>query len=166
MNQDRLTSRHSLAVDVCRSSRPSMHCWAEAPIKIARMTLTIKLDRNWSSFQLANSAPPLSVTDSAPSARMVATVSNLPRGSRVKQVVCSGVACQAQPCLQPACHGFIRLPPACLQPASSLPVTVLFAWLQPASSLPPACLAWQTFYLRRWDTSILRLPRDGYERSR
>ena len=36
------------------------------------MTLTIKLDRNWSSFQLANSAPPLSVTDSAiaPSARM------------------------------------------------------------------------------------------------
>ena len=49
-----------------------MHCWAEAPIKIARMTLTIKLDGNWSSFQLANSAPPLSVTDSAiaPSARM------------------------------------------------------------------------------------------------
>ena len=47
--------------------------WAEARIKIARMTLTIKLDGNWSSFQLANSAPPLSVTDSAiaPSARMV-----------------------------------------------------------------------------------------------
>ena len=46
--------------------------WAEAHIKIARMTLTIKLDGNWSSFQLANSAPPLSVTDSAiaPSARM------------------------------------------------------------------------------------------------
>ena len=46
--------------------------WAEAPIKIARMTLTIKLDGNWSSFQLANSAPPLSVTDGAiaPSARM------------------------------------------------------------------------------------------------
>ena len=38
--------------------------WAKAPIKIARMTLTIKLDGNWSSFQLANSAPPLSVTDS------------------------------------------------------------------------------------------------------
>jgi len=36
------------------------------------MTLTIKLHRNWSSFQLANRAPPLSVTDSsiAPSARM------------------------------------------------------------------------------------------------
>ena len=48
------------------------YCWAEAPIKIARMTLTIKLDGNWNSFQLANSAPPLSVTDSAiaPSARM------------------------------------------------------------------------------------------------
>ncbi len=46
--------------------------WAEAPIKIARMTLTIKLDGNWSTFQLANSAPPLSVTgsDIAPSARM------------------------------------------------------------------------------------------------
>ena len=36
------------------------------------MTLTIKPDGNWSSFQLANSAPPLSVTGSAiaPSARM------------------------------------------------------------------------------------------------
>ena len=55
----------------CRSC-DLWNCWAEAPIKIARMTLTIKLDRNWSSFQLANSAPPLSVTDSAiaPSARM------------------------------------------------------------------------------------------------
>ena len=52
--------------------RSLTRCWAEAPVKIARMTLTIKLDRNWSSFQLANSAPPLSVTDSAiaPSARM------------------------------------------------------------------------------------------------
>ena len=49
-----------------------IYCWAEAPIKIARMTLTIKLDGNWSSFQLANSAPPLCVTDSAiaPSARI------------------------------------------------------------------------------------------------
>ena len=50
----------------------SVDCWAEAREKIARMTLTIKLDRNWSSFQLANSTPPLSVTGSAiaPSARM------------------------------------------------------------------------------------------------
>ena len=46
--------------------------WAEAPIKIARMTLTIKLDGNWSSFQLANNTPPLSVTGNviAPSARI------------------------------------------------------------------------------------------------
>ena len=51
----------------------ALHCWAEAPVKIARMTLTIKLDRNWSSSRLANSAPPLSVTDKAiaPSARML-----------------------------------------------------------------------------------------------
>jgi len=48
--------------------------WAEARLKIARMTLTIKRDGNWSSFQLANSALPLSVTSSAiaPSARMQA----------------------------------------------------------------------------------------------
>ena len=53
---------------VCAAGR----CWAEAPVKIARMTLTIKLDGNWSSFQLANNTPPLSVTGSviAPSARM------------------------------------------------------------------------------------------------
>ena len=46
--------------------------WAEARITVARMTLTIKLDGNWSSFQLANNTPPLSVTGSviAPSARM------------------------------------------------------------------------------------------------
>ena len=47
-----------------RISTTPRRSWAEAHIKIARMTLTIKLDRNWSSFQLANSAPPLSVTDS------------------------------------------------------------------------------------------------------
>ena len=47
-------------------------CWAEAHIKIARMTLTIKLDGNWNSFQLANNTPPPGVTGSviAPSARM------------------------------------------------------------------------------------------------
>ena len=57
-----------LAAVLCKSSKG----WAEAHIKIARMTLTVKLDRNWSSFQLANSTPPLSVTGSAiaPSARM------------------------------------------------------------------------------------------------
>ena len=49
--------------------------WAEARVKIARVTLTIKLDGNWSSFQLAICASPLSVTDSAiaPSARMALT---------------------------------------------------------------------------------------------
>lgn len=48
------------------------------------MTLTIKLDGNWSSFQLANSAPPLSVTDSAiaPSARIRARTA---RGERAAQ---------------------------------------------------------------------------------
>jgi len=46
-----------------RMSRTSLACWAEARLKIARMTLTIKLDGNWRSFQLANSA--LSVTDIA-----------------------------------------------------------------------------------------------------
>jgi hypothetical protein len=58
--------------DMITSLSVVLICWAEAPEKIARMTLTIKLDGNWSSFQLANSAPPLSVTDSAiaPSARM------------------------------------------------------------------------------------------------
>ena len=46
--------------------------WAEAHIQIARMTLTIRLDRTWNSFQVASSEPPLSVTDSAiaPSERM------------------------------------------------------------------------------------------------
>ena len=49
-----------------------MFDWAEAHIQIARTALTIKLDKNWNSFQLTNSAPPLTVTDSAiaPSARM------------------------------------------------------------------------------------------------
>ena len=70
----------------CRAPRDTQHTrhlvlgelrwlsfrWAEALLKIARMTLTIKRDGNWSSFQLANSALPLSVTSSAiaPSARI------------------------------------------------------------------------------------------------
>lgn len=67
-----LSVRLSWRPACCSQHTTGIICWAEAPIKIARMTLTIKLDRNWSSFQLANSAPPLSVTDSAiaPSARM------------------------------------------------------------------------------------------------
>jgi hypothetical protein len=39
--------------------------WAEAHIQVARTTLMIKLDRTWNTFKLANSAPPLSVIDSA-----------------------------------------------------------------------------------------------------
>ena len=68
--------RHAARTGTRTGTRTGLRkCWAEAHEKIARMTLTIKLDRNWSSFQLANSAPPLSVTDSAiaPSARMIAT---------------------------------------------------------------------------------------------
>ena len=56
----------------CHLTLVQLYSWAEARIKIARMTLTNKLDGNWSSFQLANNTPPLSVTGSviAPSARM------------------------------------------------------------------------------------------------
>jgi hypothetical protein len=47
----------------------------QRPPTNARVTLTIKLDSNWNSSQLANSAPPLSVTDCAlaPSARILTT---------------------------------------------------------------------------------------------
>ena len=38
----------------------------EARVKIARMSLTIKLNGNWSNFELANSAPPLNVTEPPP----------------------------------------------------------------------------------------------------
>ena len=63
--------------------------WAEARIKIARMTLTIKLDGNWSSFQLANNTPPLSVTGSviAPSARMADALPASHGCSRDKQML-------------------------------------------------------------------------------
>lgn len=52
--------------------------WAEAHTKTAATSLTNDVDRNWSSFQLANRAPPLSVTDSgiAPSARIVRNFGN------------------------------------------------------------------------------------------
>ena len=47
-------------------------CWAEALEKL-RLRPCGRIDGNWISFQLANSTPPLSVTDSAfaPSARML-----------------------------------------------------------------------------------------------
>ncbi len=72
------------------SASPGAGCWAEAPIKIARMTLTIKLDGNWSSFQLANNTPPLSVTGSviAPSARMAPTGAKaLPCAAKVSKAM-------------------------------------------------------------------------------
>ena len=54
------------------SRRLNYFYWAEALLKIAGISLTNKPDGNWTSFQLANSALPLSVTSSAiaPSARM------------------------------------------------------------------------------------------------
>ena len=88
------------AAAMCRSARSATrhtphtiftqyYCWAEAPIKIARMTLTAKLDGNWSSFQLANSAPPLSVTGgaTAPSARMLRQVWRSPPSFSLSQWV-------------------------------------------------------------------------------
>ena len=48
---------------LCASyTRATLRCnvGPRPPYKIAKFTLTIKLDRNWSSFQRANSAPPLS----------------------------------------------------------------------------------------------------------
>ena len=69
-----------------------LNSWAEAPIKIARMTLTIKLDGNWSSFQLANNTPPLSVTGSviAPSARMHSKASSPKRRGYTGPTQCFG----------------------------------------------------------------------------
>ena len=78
--------------------------WAEARVKITRMTLTIKLDRNWSSFQLANSAPPLSVTGSAiaPSARMTLPAAGAPAWQHcLRQSLAAGAArccCQGGKC--------------------------------------------------------------------
>ena len=99
----------------------AVNCWAEAPIKIARMTLTIKLDRNWSSFQLANSAPPLSVTDSAiaPSARInLSGKLGLKFGhSKIKRVLCG----RAGDTTEAVTVSFVTLLP-CWQPlASRLP---------------------------------------------
>ena len=83
--------------------------WAEAPIKIARMTLTIKLDGNWNSFQLANNTPPLSVTGSviAPSARII------PMHPFIKHMPRAGVRCYF---LRVSSHqhaNAVALPPHC-----------------------------------------------------
>ena len=52
--------------------------------------MAIKLVRNWSGFQLASSAPPLSVTDSAitPSAGMAAAAGQVARGPLRQQGAC------------------------------------------------------------------------------
>ena len=80
MTQRRRTLLKYLSFWNCSNSRMASwrsrqldFSWAVARIKIARVILAIRLDWNWSSFQLASSAPPLSVTDSAiaPSARIV-----------------------------------------------------------------------------------------------
>ena len=72
ITQSLLQVKHWGDLSQRKTSADDLFNWAEAHIQIARMTLTIKLDRNWNSFQLSNSAPPLTVTDSdiAPSARM------------------------------------------------------------------------------------------------
>ena len=101
--------------------------WAEAHEKIARMTLTIKLDRNWSSFQLANSAPPLSVTDSAiaPSARMnhhevASVVDDAGCGSRCPMGRCRYAhGLSYMPCLALVC--------VCVTPKGVLPPTLCHA---------------------------------------
>ena len=53
MNSDSVKASILFSVGNCSS-------WAEARVKIARLTLRIKLDGSWSRFQLASSAPPLS----------------------------------------------------------------------------------------------------------
>ena len=83
----------------CPANNLACISWAEAPVKIARMTLTIKLDGNWSSFQLANNTSPLSVTDSiiAPSARMFPHLTLLEASSNS----CGGVLFPASATLGP-----------------------------------------------------------------
>ena len=81
------------------------------------MTLTIKLDRHWNSFQLANNTPPLSVTGSviAPSARIYINgtpLSKLPLKPLCGQVLWAGVNVHAYlcwwlpgwPCCNSACY--------------------------------------------------------------
>ena len=69
----------------------SLFHWAEARVKIARMTLTAKLDGNWNSFQLANNTPPLGVTGSviAPSARIEdVTCATRESNAKLKRLLC------------------------------------------------------------------------------
>ena len=72
ITQSLLQVKHGGDPSQRKTSADDLFDWAEAHIQIASMTLTIKLDRNWHSFQLTSSAPPLTISDSdiAPSARL------------------------------------------------------------------------------------------------
>ena len=72
ITQSLLHVKHGGDLSQIKKTADDLFDWAGDHIQIASMTLTIKLDRNWNSFQPTNSAPPLTVTDSAiaPSARM------------------------------------------------------------------------------------------------
>ena len=95
--------------------------WAEAHIKIARMTLTAKLDGNWNSFQLANNTPPLSVTGSviAPSARMQGEVLGARMAECVRQSCC--LHCPRSKTIDPNVHGAEKLLP-------SFPAVISHRW--------------------------------------
>ena len=66
-------SNQGLKQPVNQSINHSFTVGPKPPITIARTTLTIKLDGDCTSFQFANSAPPLCVTDRAiaPAARIL-----------------------------------------------------------------------------------------------
>ena len=118
-------------------------CWAEAPEKIARMTLTIKLDGNWSSFQLANSAPPLSVTDSA-----IAPSARIPTSSRATSTKITKychwsltsivTAVGSQLCLSVCCGSSRICRGTCkrLRAAHNEPIVTAIAWGHMGSSMP------------------------------
>ena len=67
-----LPKHHRMSRAHCHSTLAQLLVLGRSPHTIARMTLTIKRDGNWSSFQLADNIAPLSVTGTviAPSARI------------------------------------------------------------------------------------------------
>ena len=112
------------------------------------MTLTIKLDRNWSSFQLANSAPPLSVTGSAiaPSARMTfLTICktwcflNWPHPCESVQHISSEIGHVTSPCQGPTCLQLQLCYPmmgVLLIAVCHASATLEVLWASPACNLP------------------------------
>ena len=105
-------------INACSATRKTINqhcpdyrdCWAEAREKIARMTLTIKLDRNWSSFQLANSTPPLSVTGNviAPFRKYAYAISAMCTGSK-----CTCAAMMPARTTRPSVHSLMPAVRAC-----------------------------------------------------